>query len=239
MSARELYLDCRYYEGEKCCPVGKNMEFWNDEKEWVTKTLAAAPELNDYLNLYSNRNLELFEEEDGTPLSLKAFLFFLYRKSTIGRFFSISGFRMWYRTEYQSGAKTLRQRQWDAHAPRLIKHCLYFQGESQNPYPLTDERRVLWHTERYWVSLISESQYNNVLLTKMLREKQVNPLNGKREITEMMQWLSHFCDKHNHPRSLICLLYTMIVTAKIDVVTPESFLSWYNNTYLSLAPKKK
>ena len=95
----------------------------------------------------------------------------------------------------------------------------------------------LWHTERYWVSLISESQYNHVLLTKMLHEKQVNPDTGKREVPEMMRWLAQFCDEHEHPRSLICLFYTMIVTAVCDVVTPESFLSWYQDTYLALAPK--
>ena len=232
-----LYLDCRYYEGEGDCPDGKNREFWDYEREWVAKTLANAPELNDCYVVYCNRNLELFEEDDGTPLSLKAFLFCCYHRSTVGRFFSISGFKSWYRSEYQGGSKTLRERQWDAHAPRLMGHCLYFRGERVNPFPLTDERRVLWHTERYWVSLISESQYNHLLLTKMLREKRVNPANGKREVPAMMQWLSRFCDEHGHPRSLICLLFTLIVSAKYDVVSPESFLAWYNDTYLKDPPQ--
>ena len=237
MKVRELCLDCRYYEGEDRCPDVRYSEYWNKEHEWVTLMLAHAPELETYMGQYSNRNLDFFDEEDGTPLSLKALLFYHYHQETIGRFFSISGFKMWYRTEYQSGAKTLRQRQWDAHAPRLMQHCKYFRGEIRNPYTMKDERRVLWHTERYWVSLISESQYNHVLLTKMLHEKQVNPDTGKREVPEMMRWLAQFCDEHEHPRSLICLFYTMIVTAVCDVVTPESFLSWYQDTYLALAPK--
>jgi hypothetical protein len=90
MKVRELCLDCRYYEGEDRCPDARYSEYWNKEHEWVTLMLAHAPELETYMGQYSNRNLDFFDEEDGTPLSLKALLFYHYHQESIGRFFSIS-----------------------------------------------------------------------------------------------------------------------------------------------------
>ena len=100
MKLEDLIKQCRYYKGQKKCPVSTPSLFWNYERLWVEWTLddngTGAKELENMLKRYKDVHLENFQEYDGIPITLKAFLFNRYEHWTDG-----DGFEEWYQKKYK------------------------------------------------------------------------------------------------------------------------------------------
>ena len=72
----DLLKVCKYYKGEDKRPASKNEMFWNYEQAWVNLRMDEDSDLlHAYLNDYDNAGLLDFEQNDGTPATLKALLF--------------------------------------------------------------------------------------------------------------------------------------------------------------------
>lgn len=102
MTLEDIIKQCRYYKGQKKCPANAPSLFWNYERIWVEWTLEAenensegARELKAMLKRYKDVHLENFQEDDGIPITLKAFLFNRYEHWTEG-----GGFEEWYQKNY-------------------------------------------------------------------------------------------------------------------------------------------
>ena len=119
MTRDELILDCRYYNGEGEAPetirVEKRM-FWFYEKCWVDFVLNNDKTLQDSMDYYCgvyHLDEMLPQENDGTPLSLKAILFNRYDHwcGRYGQSHKDYGEQMkeWYLHNYVAGTKTHRQ----------------------------------------------------------------------------------------------------------------------------------
>lgn len=104
MTTEDLVKHCRYYKGQEKCPSSTDSLFWNYERIWVEYTLKAedentfeAQELKALLKLYKDAHLENFQEDDGVPITLKAFLLNRYEHWTD----SSDGFEEWYLKKYK------------------------------------------------------------------------------------------------------------------------------------------
>jgi len=94
---------CRYYKGEAENPYeGDAGMFWNYEKWWVESFGDKEKEevLFDAFKRYIKLGLESFEEEDGTPMVLKALLFNRYEHWLEG---GSEDFKEWYKRCYKDG----------------------------------------------------------------------------------------------------------------------------------------
>lgn len=104
MTTENLVKHCRYYKGQEKCPSSADSLFWNYERIWVEYTLKTedensfeALELKTLLKLYKDAHLENFQEDDGVPITLKAFLLNRYEHWTDGD----EGFKEWYLKNYK------------------------------------------------------------------------------------------------------------------------------------------
>ncbi|MBO5988655.1 MAG: hypothetical protein J6Q03_04155 [Paludibacteraceae bacterium] len=103
MDKQKLLERCKYYKAEKFNPyesleTHKTM-LWEYEKLWVEWTLAGnigSNPLIGYLHEYINDGMELFEDSDQTPITLKALLYNRFNHWCPG-----PGFEHWYKTKYQ------------------------------------------------------------------------------------------------------------------------------------------
>ncbi len=118
MTREELILDCRYYNGEdevpESLPEG-NAIFWDYERVWTTWILEGCDKLQKKIDYYSKEYdlPNLFPEDDGTPLGLKALLFsrYDYWNGFMGgsRDEYAQSFKNWYLEKYVAKTKTHRQ----------------------------------------------------------------------------------------------------------------------------------
>ena len=118
MTREELILDCRYYNGEDevpdSLPEGKDI-FWDSERVWVKWILEGSDRVQKHIDYFTEvYDLpNLFPEDDGTPLGLKALLFNRY-DYWVG-FMGDSEqeyaqqFKGWYLNRYVANTKTHRQ----------------------------------------------------------------------------------------------------------------------------------
>ena len=103
MSIEDVIKQCRDYKGQNRCPANTPSTFWNYERIWAEWTIEAedenslgAKELKAMLKRYKEVNLENFQIDDGTPITLKAFLFNRFEHWTDG-----VGFEDWYQKNYK------------------------------------------------------------------------------------------------------------------------------------------
>ena len=114
MTKEELILDCRYYNGEEEPPDTKTSLYWDYERCWVGFVLNNDPivqECIDYYTLYYDLPNLLPDNEDGTPIGIKAILW-----SRCDHWCGPTepqSFRAWYFEHYVAETKTHRQ---------LLKH---------------------------------------------------------------------------------------------------------------------
>lgn len=116
MTREELILDCRYYNGEEYPPEGVNNLMWGYEEAWVRMVLENSPVPQKCIAYYTREfSLPNFlpENEDGTPIGIKAILWnrydhweysFLESKDEQKKHF-----REWYLREYVAKTRTHRQ----------------------------------------------------------------------------------------------------------------------------------
>ena len=118
MTREELILDCRYYNGEDEVPdsLPGGMEiFWDYERVWTKWILEGSDKLQKNIDYYTEEYdlPNLFPENDGTPLGLKALLFNRYDhwNGFMGgsKDKYAQGFKEWYFEHYVAGTKTHRQ----------------------------------------------------------------------------------------------------------------------------------
>lgn len=119
MTREELILDCRYYNGEEeapeTIPTEKKM-FWFYEQCWVRFILnndSIIQDSMDYFCSVYHLDTMLPEDEDGTPLTLKAILFNRY-DHWCGRYSQSheeygEQMKEWYLQDYVAETKTHRQ----------------------------------------------------------------------------------------------------------------------------------
>lgn len=78
MDKKQLINKCRYYKGEPDCPesiVKQGKEIcWYYEMKWVEMVGTKDYILSVYLDEYSFYGYDAFEENDSTPMTLKALL---------------------------------------------------------------------------------------------------------------------------------------------------------------------
>ena len=111
MTREELILDCRYYNGEEEPPEGVDQLMWGYEEAWVRMVMENNPTPQRCLDYYTREyNLPelLPQEEDGTPLGMKAILWnrldhWSYMPATPNEFID------WYQEHYVRHTKTHRQ----------------------------------------------------------------------------------------------------------------------------------
>lgn len=111
MTQEELILDCRYYNGEEEPPEGVDQLMWGYEEAWVRMVMENNPTPQRCLDYYTREyNLPelLPQEEDGTPLGMKAILWnrldhWNYMPATANEFID------WYQEHYVRHTKTHRQ----------------------------------------------------------------------------------------------------------------------------------
>ncbi len=75
---KTLFNYCRYYKGEQSCPFAPNdyrSRLWIYEREWCEIQQRKDAKMNDILREYNVSGLDAFEPYDGTPVSLKAYLY--------------------------------------------------------------------------------------------------------------------------------------------------------------------
>lgn len=103
MTKEAIIKQCRYYKGQKRCPANISSLFWNYERIWVEWMLESedekskgAEELKLMLKRYKEVHLENFQEDDGVPITLKAFLFNRFEHWNEG-----DGFEIWYMKKYK------------------------------------------------------------------------------------------------------------------------------------------
>lgn len=76
----KTYIDyCRYYKGEDKNPYSDERSLlWDYERDWCEMQRKKSDLLDTIMSDYNVAGLEDFECVDGTPVSLKAFLFNRY-----------------------------------------------------------------------------------------------------------------------------------------------------------------
>ncbi len=157
-------LDCRVYNGEDSCPEGKNDLLWGYERHWVYHTdTDRTEEIEDMHRL----GLDGFmNEDDGTPLSLKALLFNRYAH-WVGSAEGGDGFVRWYADFYLSAGLTNRQLRYERRKSELVRRCRYYKGEDICP-DSNPKAQHFWTYERIWVDALSKSYRNAEKWRKVL-----------------------------------------------------------------------
>lgn len=100
----KLFDYCRYYKGEKTNPFKNDDEralLWDYERAWCDMQRTRDEYVNDMVNEYNVSGLTEFEPYDGTPVSLKAFLFNRYCHWNSGSTYDcVEPFKSWYKGTY-------------------------------------------------------------------------------------------------------------------------------------------
>lgn len=101
MDKQKLLERCKYYKGEKLNPYEKlethKTLLWEYEKQWTEWYLSGdKSRLIGYLNEYISDGMELFEDNDKTPITLKALLYNRFNHWCPG-----PGFEDWYKRKYK------------------------------------------------------------------------------------------------------------------------------------------
>jgi hypothetical protein len=102
----DLIDQCRFYRGEKICPDGfkdpQKWYLWFFESRWVEMYEANSEILENYIIEYTSMpGLSSFEDQDGTPTSLKALLFNRYAEGFWSMINAVPNFMEWYVKAYQ------------------------------------------------------------------------------------------------------------------------------------------
>ena len=108
MTRKDLLNFCRIYKGQKNCPYegGDNprKHIWFYERGWYllhtddAHTQENKDTLARYLDDYIRAGLATFENMDGVPIDLKAYLLSIYSSKT--ELPDIKGFETWYKEQY-------------------------------------------------------------------------------------------------------------------------------------------
>lgn len=97
MDKKDLLIHCRYYKGDDSIYEDREKAALSAiEKLWIDKTLHDDNFLNTCLEEYIEQGMRTFEQEDDTPVTLKAILFNRYNNELV----DIAGFKEWYKKYY-------------------------------------------------------------------------------------------------------------------------------------------
>ena len=104
---KTLFNYCRYYKGEQSCPLDdERASLWDYERKWCEMQNAKDNGINDMLCEYNMSGLDAFEQYDGTPVSLKAFLFNRFCHWDSGAMQDcIEPFKKWYNETYKKAGR--------------------------------------------------------------------------------------------------------------------------------------
>jgi hypothetical protein len=113
MKREDAISFCRYYKGEKECPLfydpNKSL-LWEYEKYWVDQSVKFSNiKEEDYvsdgtLEEYLSVGLTHFQRTDGIPITLKALLFNRYAKTSYSMKSAVDGFKEFYLKYYSDEA---------------------------------------------------------------------------------------------------------------------------------------
>lgn len=138
---RNLIAICRYYRGESEPPADYSeirKTIWKFESMWVSLAEKDDEFLAECIRDYVAYDLRTFEDTDGVPVSLKAFL--------LNRFFKheervdVPAFKRWYLKHYFWGCSELAQ--------KLLNACHYYGRDFDHSDP---NKEMLAFYEEWWV----------------------------------------------------------------------------------------
>ena len=99
----KLFDYCRYYKGEKTCPFPDDDAralLWDYERAWCDMQEKKDAAMHEMMYDYNIHGLSDFEPYDGTPVSLKAFLFNRFAHWNDA---NSETFKEWYNGIYKTG----------------------------------------------------------------------------------------------------------------------------------------
>jgi hypothetical protein len=184
---QQRILDCRYYNGEKECPL-KGMEacYWDYERVWVTEDIPQS-ELSVDIDILKEMGVIEELQGEGTPAGIIAILYSRLQHWGDGNDTKRS-ICNWIRKGYQQ-KQTHRQLRKAKRIAELTPRCRFYHGESSCPY--TDSReQTYWADESTWVDKMSDSY---------------TFATAQKTILKHFPKLVAFCVEKHLPQSLIAL----------------------------------
>lgn len=189
---------------------------WGYEEWWVNTKLTLMEDDNTFENLvidYKNAGLLNFEQDDGTPLTMKAMFWNRYCHWG-GMSDSQSGFKEWYKTYYQKRETNL-QRRTKQRMAELTAKCRFYKGEKENPLANTEDE-LMWYYESVWVENLAQSYTNADSWNRELK----------------LEHLEHLPKKYGIPSSLVGLLLNRYMHWGNPYHPSEGFENWLKVHYL-------
>jgi hypothetical protein len=177
-------LDCRYYNGEKECPLdGMKACYWDYERVWVTENINLKVEIEQLESMGVIKELH----GEGTPIDMLGILYnrYVHWNESNGTLKSVCN---WIRSSYQK-QPTHRQLRKIRRISKLIPKCRFYHGESSCPYTDTRER-TYWTYESIWVDKMSDSY---------------TFANEQKPILKHFPKTTKFCIERGIPQSLVAL----------------------------------
>lgn len=180
--------------------------FWVEQKYNKTDFDFKVVE-DDYLNRFHH-----FEENDGTPIDLKAILWNRFSHWTSG---TPEDFKEWY-TSWYNTRPTNRQHRSEERRKILIPRCRYYKGEPECPSHL-NMYSMFWNYEQMWVEALAYSY------------KRGEPWRKDFEQAHALM----LAKKYDIPATLLGLLYNRYMHFGSGHETQESFAHWIEENYVS------
>ena len=188
---------------------------WGYERWWVEACLGEKPDFKNEIEEYQAYGCKGFEEEDGTPISLKATFW--------NRFYHWGGwldkdsseFKKWYKTYYQKRETNL-QRRTRQRKVELTAKCRFYKGEENNPFVQTSDE-LMWDYESVWVERMAKSYQEGDKWRQRLTSEH----------------LDHLPKKYEIPSSLVGLLLNRYMYWSDPYHPSEGFEEWLTEHYLT------
>lgn len=231
---RHLMLECRFFNDETENPFKKELEA-NDTEESKVKLLESAVKAWEYerwwvdniqtTNLeslveeYNRHGCDGFEEDDGTPVTLKAVLWNRFYQDMERTETDSDSYKKWYLDDYHS-RQTFRQVRADERRKTLIPKCRFYKGGDMcTTESLT--HNMFWEYERLWVEALSYSFQNGEQWRQVFHDEHL--------------WL--LARKHEIPASLIGLLCERYKHHGHGGETTRDFMLWLEEFYIKPTEK--
>ncbi len=199
---------------EKVAELQHNGTAWGYERWWVEANLNGKPSFKDEIEEYHAYGCKGFEEDDGTPLTLKAVFWNRYYHWGGWLDKDASGFKKWYKTYYQKRETNL-QRRTKQRVIELTAKCRFYKGEKENPLVNTEDE-LMWDYESVWVERLSQSYTNADSWNRELKKEH----------------LDHLPKKYGVPSSLVGLLLNRYMHWSNPYHPSEGFEDWLKGHYL-------
>jgi hypothetical protein len=189
---------------------------WGYEKWWVEANLGDAHFKGD-IEEYHAYGCKGFEENDGTPLTMKAMFWNRYYHWGGMLDPQSTNFKEWYKTYYQRRETNL-QRRTKQRMVELTAKCRFYKGEKENPLANTEDE-LMWYYESVWVERLAQSYTNADSWNRELK----------------LEHLDHLPKKYGVPSSLVGLLLNRYMHWANPYHPSDGFEDWLKSRYLKIS----